>query len=167
MASGDPVVQIIRECPLAATAAFPNVIVGTSSPAERIPVWEFADAGIRYLDLLCVLRGYAGGGLTFALKHGAAATGNGRISLAIRAIPDDTEDLDTTAHTYDYNASTIAAPSAVGEVAYDDMTFTSGADMDSLANGELFILRIRREPADAADTIANSWYLYALDGRET
>ena len=45
--------------------------------------------------------------------------------MAFRSFEDDTEDLDTTAHTYDYNTVNIATlPTAVGEVSYDSITFT-------------------------------------------
>jgi hypothetical protein len=75
--------------------------------------------------------------------------------------------LDTTAHTYDYNAATFTTASVIGEWAYDAITFTDGADMNSLANGEFGILRIRREPADAADTLGGNWYIGGLNGFET
>jgi hypothetical protein len=170
LASGDPVLQILGERPPRATPAYPVEIAGTSTPAERIIVWRFDDAATAYMDYLVALHGYDAGGLTIRIAHGftSGTPANAvRISAAIRRIPDDAEDLDTTAHTYDYNAATFTTASVQGEWAYDTITFTDGADMDSLANNEYGILRIRREPADAADTLAGNWYIGALSGTET
>lgn len=168
MASGDPVVQIVDVWPPATSAAGLTRIAGTSTPAEAANVWAFDQNADEFLDFLCVLRGYDGGGLTFAIKSSAAvATNNAIIGLAIRRIQDDAEDFDTTAHTYDFNEATVGAASAVGELTYDNITFTDGADMDSLAEGEMFILRLRRNADDASDNMGGDWYFWGLDGRET
>lgn len=170
MATGDPVVQILGIRPPRATSAYPVEVAGTSTPAERIILYRFDDAATAYLDYLIALHGYDGGGLTIRIAHATTsgtAGNNVRISAAIRRIQDDAEDLDTTAQTYDYNAATFTTASAQGEWAYDTITFTDGADMDSLANNEYGILRIRREPADAADTLAGGWCIGALSGTET
>lgn len=168
MASGNSVVHLMRDMPPATSFATPAVIAGASTPAERIPCWQFPDAASAYIDFLCHLKGYAGGGLTVRLvTAAAAASGNYVLQAAIRRINDDAEDLDTTAHTYDYNTVTIAAPSAVGEVSYDSVTFTDGTDMDSLADNESFILRIYRDPTHASDSLGNTVYLLGFIGYET
>ena len=168
MASGAPVVQILRVMPPGASFSYLTRIAGASTPAEAYLVWTFPDSASTYLDLLCELRGYAGGGLTLALKWSAAANTNNAVwQAAIRRIADDAEDMDTTAQTYDFNTVTAAAPSAVGELSYDNITFTDGADMDSWADGELAIIRILRDPANGSDNLANTAYLWSLTGRET
>lgn len=58
-------------------------------------------------------------------------------------------------------------PRAAGEVSYTTVTFTDGADMDSWANGELAIVRIRRDPANAGDTITEDAQLIGWCIRET
>ena len=73
-----------------------------------------------------------------------------------------------TSHTYDYsNSSAVAAASASGEVVYDTVTFTDGADMDSWAVGELAIVRVRRFASDAGDTMAGDTQLVSIEIRET
>lgn len=149
MASGN-IVGIIGEVvqPAATYATF-DTRAGGSTPAEAVPVYDFDDTTVEYLDLYCRLEGYAGGGLTITFDWSATSstTNNVRWGAAIRAIPDDAEDVDA-AHTYAYNdASDDAAPSAAGERSRVSITFTDGADMDSLADGESFILRIRRTAA--------------------
>ena len=124
-------------------------IQGTSSRNELFQIASFDDTKLEILDFMGVLPGhYTGGGLTCTIMFAHANNSSGPTwELAFRAIPDDTEDLDTTAHTYDYNTVAAGVPSVVGEVGYDDVTFTDGADMDNLAAGELFNLRVRRDPA--------------------
>lgn len=150
-------------------AAF-SILVGGSTPAESVPCVDFDGAGaVEYMDYYGVLPPhYAGGGLTLTLIWAAAANTNNVIwQAAIRRRADDAEDLDTS-QTYDYNASAAAtAPSAIGEESYDNITFTSGADMDLLAAGEAFILRIKRDSTHASDTMTSDARLTELVLKET
>ena len=153
MASGDVVGLVLMDMPPDATRANPNIVAGGSTPAENWPVVDFDDTSDEYWDFLCALEGYGGGGLTLELPWlAAAATNNCVWGAAIRAIPDDTEDIETS-HTYNFNTVTATAPSVVGEVAYDTITFTDGADMDSLADGERFMLRIQRDADNGSDSL--------------
>jgi hypothetical protein len=142
----------------ASTFATLDTIAGASTPAEVVPVIDYDASTVEYYDFYGNAQGYASGGLTlrFGWAAATATTGTVRWEAAIRRIVEDAEDLDTTAHTYDYNAVNVAAPpSAVGEVDYTEITFTDGADMDSLASGEDFILRLKRQADDATnDTMA-------------
>lgn len=154
----------------ATLAAQFDTIVGTSTPAESVPVLAFDSTTAEYADFYGVLPAhYAGGGLTLTIAHAAGtATGGITYRAAFRRIQEDAEDLDTTAFTYDFNEVDIATlPNVVGEVNYDDITFTDGADMDSLAAGEPFILRVGRNPADANDTAAADGRIVALTLKET
>lgn len=146
MASGDSVVQVLAVMPPGASAATIDVRPGGSTPAENVIVFDFDAASDEYMDYLCCLKGYGGGGLTFTRPYSmsSATSGGVRIELAIRRMDDDTEDIDA-AHSYDYNGVTDTVPSASGELSYPTVTFLNGADMDSLADGELFILREHRD----------------------
>lgn len=169
MASGKIVGQVQRVMQPAANFPQPVILAGGSTPAERINAWAFDPATVEYLDFLCYLNGYNGGGLTIALAFTAGATtGNVVWSAAIRRINDDAEDIDTS-QTYDYNnASAKAVASASREFAYTSITFTDGADMDSLATNEWFILRIRRFATDANDTLnSNDAELVGVTIKET
>lgn len=149
-----------------------DVEVGTSTPAENIPVLDFEDgtatAG-EYADFYGIMpRTYAGGGLTLYLHWlSAATTGDCVWKAAFRRVADDAEDLNTTAHTYDYNSVTATTAGTAGELAYDTITFTDGADMDSLAVGESFILRIFRDSDAAGDDLAGDASLFAVEIKET
>ncbi len=172
MASGASVITIVDELPPGSAAAYLHQVAGASSPAERLIYWRFDEGSptVNYLDLKCVMHNYSGGGITLRFYHdtqSGTAGNNVRIGAAFRRIADDVEDLDTTAQTYDFNDATFTTSSVRGELAYDTITFTDGADMDSVANNETFILRIRRQPGDAADTLAGNWLLWAVSGTET
>lgn len=153
MASGQPVVLLNAISPPSTSFAAYTVRLGASSPPEQVPCWAFDAAADEYLDFYCTLTGYGGGGLTFTIKSMAATatTGGALIGLAIRRIQDDAEDVDV-AQTYDYNEVRVPVASASGEFTYDTITFTNGADMDNLANGEDFILRMRRRGSDNTAT---------------
>jgi hypothetical protein len=170
MASTDVVLFAAPPTPPTTSAPSPVTILGGSAPVERWYVWQFTDTqGTAYLDFDCVLEGYDGGGLDLVIEHGCTSGtpgNNVRISAAIRRNQDDT-DVITASHTYDYNAATIATPSAVNELARDVIQFTNGADMDNLADGETCRVRIRREPADAADNLGGNWFVKAIWARET
>lgn len=152
------------------TTAQIDWLVGTSSPAESIPVLAFDTTTVEYVDFHSVLpAAYSGGGLTLRFFHGAGTTTGGvAYEAAFRRIENDAEDLDTTAFTYDYNTMTVATlPSAVGEVNVNTLAFTSGADMDGLLAGEPFILRVRRATANGTDTAATDSYIHRIVVTET
>jgi len=172
VASGQVVVKVNAIQPPATVGAVFGVRTGGSSPAEQVPYYAFDAAADWYLDFFCTLVGYGGGGLTFRLTGMAATatTGGALMALAIRRLTDDAVDVDT-AQTYDYNEVRVPAPSASGELTYDTITFTNGADMDSVANNEDFILRLRRRGSDntatTGDDMAGFYQLIGLVGLES
>lgn len=149
-------------CPPGTSAAPLDWLVGAATPAENAPIAVFADASSAYMDFYGTLQGYGGGGLTLKIRWSALSvtTNNCVWQAAIRRVLDDGEDFNSTAHSYDFNTVVAPAPSAVGEISYDDITFTNGADMDSLANGEAFVLRILRDPAHGSDDLADTAQLW-------
>lgn len=146
-----------------------DTMVGASTPAEAVPVLDFDDTTVEYADFYCYMPAhYAGGGVTLTFVwSAAAATNNGVWAAAFRRVEDDGEDLDTTAFTYDYNTTAdLTPPSVVGEVAYDTLAFTSGADMDSVTAGDYFILRVKR-PAPSGTKITGDCSIHAIIVKET
>ena len=165
--------QILAAVPPTTLGAPMNVLTGASSPAEQFTYWEFADSGSFYRDFLCRLINYNGGGLTvnFEVMRTSAAAGNAYVfQAAIRRINAASEDLGA-AQTYDFNTVTItvpAGPPAATIPMSGAITFTNGADMDSVANNELFMLRLLRDPANASDNAGDTArVLTGLTIRET
>ena len=170
MAAGEPVLEIHAVMPPNTLAATRSTILGTSTPTENFPVWVFNKDTSWYMDFHCRLaENYDGGGITVEIVYSAAsATLETLWAAAIRRVTDDAEDLDTTAHTYDYNLATEdTAPSAIGETKTVSIAFTSGADMDGLTAGEMFVLRIQRDADAAADDMDGDAYLHRVSMHET
>jgi hypothetical protein len=161
VASGAVVGIVLAEMPPATLMPQLATRTGGSTPAERILVYSFDAATIEYMDFLVYLSGYAGGGLTCTLGWSAtsATTNVTRWEIAFRRMADDAEDVDTS-QTYDYNAVDATTANVSGEIAYDTIAFTSGADMDSWANNEYAIMRVSRNAAHANDTMAGDAELW-------
>lgn len=168
MASGDPVLSVLDIWPPTSLFAVLSRRVGGSTPAEGNNVWAFDAATIWYLDFLCLLRGYGGGGLTFLLPWTAATaiTGVTRWGIGIRRLQAGVDDIDT-AHTYVYTALDATAPGTSGFVLYSTLPVTNGANMDNWANNELAIVRVRREANHANDTMAGNAEAWGLSALET
>ena len=152
---------------LAATFA---TLLGTSTPTENFPIWVFDEDTSWYMDFHCRLtENYDGGGITVGIMYSMAGVTSGvvRWAAAVRRVNDDGEDLDTTAHTYVYNVVDATVAGTVGEVDYTTITFTDGADMDSLAAGEMFILRIQRDADATEDTATDVAQLHRVHMFET
>jgi hypothetical protein len=144
-------------------------IAGTSSPAETFPVLAFDTTTVEYADFHITLpAAYSGGGLTLTLLYSAGTTTGGvAFEAAFRRL-DTAEDIDTTVFTYDYNTATDATlPTTIGFTKTLNITFTNGADMDSLAAGESAVLRIRRATGNATDTASTDVYLHRVRINET
>lgn len=168
MASGDAVVQVLYILPPAANAARPSFRAGGSTPGERVPVWLFHQSNVEYLDFLCILRGYDGGGLTFSHKYFCDATsGDWIASSALRRVNDASEDIDAS-QTYDFNDATETIPGTAGQPGQVNIAFTNGSDMDNVADGDLFIYRLRRRSDQGGDTVnSNDIQFIGFDGYET
>lgn len=168
MASGESVVKVLKAMPPTANAATIDYRAGGSTPGEQYMIWDFDPTTVEFMDFLCKLQGYDGGGLTFTVPWSADGVAAGDViwSIAIRAIPDDAEDVDAV-HAYAYNDVTDTAPNVDGELSYPAIAFTDGADMDNWAEGELAIVRIRRRADQGGDTMngndAQLWFLFGLE----
>ena len=115
-------------------------------------------------------RNYAGGGITVTVGWMATSATTGTVSLdiALMSITDDADDLDTKAFAAANNANPTTA-SATGEVDYVTITFTDGADMDSIAAGEAFLLKITRDAngTTSTDNLTGDMELVFIEIKET
>lgn len=96
---------------------------------------------------------YAGGGFTVKVLWAATSATSGTISLDVAwmSLTDDADDLDTKAFAAANNANPTTA-SATGEIDYISVTFTDGADSDSVAASEAFLLKITRDANGTTST---------------
>lgn len=145
-------------------------VAGGSTPAENNMVLTFADAADTYTDF----RGrmpiwYANGGVTlrFFLGGASSSTNGCVVGAAFRRFQDNTENA-TASQTYDYNYGTFAMPATTGLFKQYSLAFTAGADMDSLAAGEDFILRVYRDGdgTNGTDNYASTMWMWRVYGVE-
>ena len=125
----------------------------TSGAFENVPVWAYNAATSEHMDFHGRLVGYGGGGLTLYVGYlcTTTATNSVVIGAGFRRVDADTEDLDV-GFAYDYNYATDLQPATIGTISDFTVTFTNGADMDSIANNEAFIMRLRRNATATGDT---------------
>lgn len=99
-------------------------------------------------------RFYDGGGPTATIGYmmtTATASDTADLELSFKSISDDADDLDTKAFAAANTViSTVATAS--GEVKYQEITFTDGADIDSIAAGEYFRMKFARDASGGTAT---------------
>lgn len=172
MASGDTLIVFtaLHNIPPGSRFATIDIFSDGSTPTLTHPVLDFDPGGTtEFADFIGVMpRHYGGGGVTVTIGFSSdATTGNVKWDAFFKSVSDDSDDLDSKAFAA-ANSVTIATANVAGEVKYASITFTDGADMDSIAVGEMFILRIERDSADGADTMnSNDAELHFVEVKET
>lgn len=113
-------------------------------------------------------RNYAGGGLTVNVLWMAttATSGVTKWGGSIERHDVSSLDLDTDSFATEQTA-TGTAPGTSGQLLSTAITFTAGANMDSLAVGESFRLKIARKAADGADTMTGDAEMFKVEIKET
>lgn len=150
----------------------PSAAYATPDTRNSRPVLDFDGATDEEAVFASVLPvSYASGGLTIELwvSFTTATSGNAHWQAAIERI--DVSSLDTDADSFvAFNESdVVAAPGTSGQVIKFMVTFTDGADMDSLAAGEAYRLKIRRDAdgSGGTDDITTDAELQFVVVRET
>ena len=108
---------------------------------------------------------YAGGGLTIEIYWTATSATTGDVVWNA-----DIERMNTDLDADSFvgaNTATSTTNATSGIITKTTITFTDGADMDSLAAGEAFRLKITRDANAAGDTMAGDAELHRVVMRET
>ena len=149
MASGDLLAVLTphsNEPPSASFATLDTragyLVLDFDDTADESAIFRFA-----------VPNNYSGGGFTVKVLWMATSATSGTISLdvAFMSVTDDADDLDTKAFAAANNANPTTA-SASGEVDYISVTFTDGADSDSITAGEMAFIKITRDADGTTST---------------
>lgn len=111
-------------------------------------------------------RNYAGGGITVYLHWATTAT-SGTIGwdVAFERIGDGQQDIDSDSFATAQTITAATVPATSGNLDITSVAVTNGANLDSIAIGELFRIRIRRDVAN--DDAAADAELYAVELKET
>ena len=106
---------------------------------------------------------YGGGGLTVIVRFTMTSATSGSVVLtaAIERLNDEAIDIDVDSFSAAVTG-TFTAPSTSGFVQYATISLTDGAQIDSLAAGEMFRIRLSRDADNVADTATGDLeFLYA------
>lgn len=164
MASGDTLLVFN------AHSMTPDASAGaTPDTRNNHPVWDFDASTDEIVYVEAVMpRSYVGGGITVVLHWMAssATSGNAVWSVAFERHDDDAVDLDSDSFAT-ANTATDACASATGEVAYTSIAFTDGAQIDSIAAGESFRLKISRLGSNGSDNMSGDAELLTVELKET
>lgn len=164
MASGNSLCAFTALDNQAPTSAFATLDVRNAHP-----VLDFdADTDENAVFGLVLPRHYAGGGLTVSLywMASSATTGDVKWDVAIERHQADTDDLDSDTFA-SAQTTTVTTVGTSGAVNVDTVAFTSGAQMDSLAAGESFRIKVTRDANAAGDTMSGDAEILRVEIRET
>ena len=149
----------------------PATLYATLDIRNAHPVLDFDGAADEEAVFTGILpRHYAGGGLTVYLHvmFSSAVSGNAYWQAAFERMDDGT--LDTDADSFAAFQGAAGNPNGTsGVMTLVTIPFTSGAQMDSLAAGEMFRLKIRRD-ADGSvgtDDVTTDGELVSCEIKET
>jgi len=162
MASGDTLLEFFPQ------ENNPSATPATQDTRNRHPVLDFDAA----TDESAIFGGimpqnYEGTtGVTVLIHFSMSTATSGDVvwNAAVERVTG--QDIDSDGFAADNTVTdTVNASSGIQEVA--SITFTDGADMDSVTAGETFRLRITRDADNASDTAVGDAEVYAVEIRET
>jgi hypothetical protein len=163
MASSDNVLQLIKIVQPLTLYATIDQKLSASIPKEKYIVYDFDDSSSEFLDHICKLDGYDGGGINLYIYWSSDVNTASDVvwNAAIRRISDGTLSP-MTGYSYDYNTVIATVPAISGSVDYAVIPFSDGNDMDDWANGELALVRLYREGAVGGDTMGGDACLWGI-----
>lgn len=147
----------------------PHVSGATFDVRNGRPVLDFDSSTKENAFFSTVLpRNYSGSGLTINIAWSAtsATTGYTVWKTAIERNKDDDLDIDLDSFGPESYASGLANATN-GKLTYSPSVHTDGSQMDGVLAGEMFRLKIAREPSHATDTMSGDAELVSIELRET
>ncbi len=140
----------------------------TQDVRNNHPVLDFDAATNEDIVFSSVMpRHYAGGGLTVYLHYAMSSAESGDIDwdVAFERIGDQQQDLDSDSFATAQSVDNTTVPGTSGLVDIVNVAFTSGAQMDSIAVGEGFRMKVTRDAV--SDTAAGDAELVFVEIKET
>ena len=163
MASGDTLLVFtpLHNEPPSSTPAVPD-------RRNQHPVLDFDDAANWSTIFSAVMpRNYAGGGVTVYLHYAMSTATSGDVDwdAAFERIGDAQQDIDSDDFATVQSVDNTTVPGTSGNVDIVSIAFTDGAQMDSIAVGESFRLKITRDAV--SDTASGDAELVKVEIKET
>jgi len=131
------------------------------------PVLDFDDSTDESAEFSGILPNqYGGGGVTVYLHYSmtSATSGNVDWDVSFERIGDQQLDIDSDSFATAKSVDDTTVPSTTGNVDVVSISFSDGSDMDSVAAGELFRIRVTRDASE--DTASGDAELHAVEIRE-
>lgn len=131
------------------------------------PVLDFDDTTNESAVFSGVMpQNYAGGGVVVYVHYSmtSATSGDVDIDAAFERVGDGQQDVDSDGFATAKSVDNTDVPGTCGHVDIVSIAFANGADMDSVAKGEKFRLKITRDAA--SDTATGDLELHAVEVRE-
>jgi hypothetical protein len=128
----------------------PSASYATTDLRNGHPVLDFDDTAAESAIFTGILYGYAGGGLTVSVGFSmtTAITNTCGWTVEIERIGDQVLDIDADSFASAQTITAVTVPGTSGFVDVVSVSISSGANMDSLADGEQFRLRLKRDVAN-------------------
>jgi len=146
----------------------PTANYATLDTRNQHPVLDF-DATTNETAIFSAVmpRNYAGGGLTVYLHYAMTSAEADTVDwdVAFERIGDGVLDIDADSFAAVNSVDNTTVPATTGLVDIVNVTFTDGADMDSIAVGEAFRLSVTRDAV--SDDAAGDAELLAVEIKET
>lgn len=164
MASGDTLLIFTPQA-----CELPSANYATRDERNGHPLLDFDSGGAEIAYLSAIMpRNYAGGGVTvyYHTAFSSATTGNYKIQGSFERIGDGQQDIDSDGFATAQTSADTAVPATSGHVDILGLAFTDGAQMDSVAVGEWFRLKIEY-PQASADNAAGDREFGFLEIKET
>ncbi len=166
MASGDTIATF---SPLSNEP--PATTYATLDTRNSHPCLDFDDAAATEAAVFSFVlpRNYAGGGITIYLHWAATSATSGNViwQTSFERIGDGSQDTDSDGFATAVTWSAQAASATSGNVVIDSQAHTNGAQIDSLAVGELGRLKVERLGSNGSDTMSGDAELMAVELKET
>ncbi len=145
----------------------PSTVFATLSVRNQHPTLQFNDTTQWSAIFTGILpRNYAGGGITVYLHWSAVATsGTGGWDVSFERIGSASQDIDSDGFATAQTVTAATVPATSGNVAITNVAITDGANIDSIAVGELFRVRVRRDVAN--DSAVGNLELLGVELKET
>ena len=170
MASGDALLvwtALNNEAPDADFATLDTILTASADePDDIIPVLDFDPGSTdEYAVFSAVMPEHYGGatGVTVTIRWSSdATTGTCIWDVAFKSFTDDADDMDSKAYAA-VNSVTATTANVAGEIDYASITFTDGADMDSVVKNEYFRLTINRNEGTMSSNDAELIAVYLTE----
>jgi len=149
----------------------PATVFATFDSRNGVMVADFDDTVDEHLEFAGFMpRFYSDLGITVTIGWMATDTTVGPDDciwdVAFKSVSDDLDDLDSKAFASPQSVTSTEA-SASGEVKYETIAFTNGAQMDSIAAGEYFRMDVNRDASNVSDDLVGDAELVFVEIRET